>query len=205
MRLIFLVISLVSLAVFAKPAKETAPAAASWEVPDGELLKLLVAGTAKEIGALPGIDAAMARSLVRLRDGRGKAVDLSQIEAFNGLEIGRRDRLTRLLKDNSLFEDCKDGVCSKAGAATVGEGYIGETEKNNGIVDTAGQEDVRLDLNTATVQQLADLPGIGPRMAERIVALRVQKGGFQRLTELRAIEGLDAAKLGQLEKRVVIR
>ena len=53
-----------------------------------------------------------------------------------------------------------------------------------------------LPLNTATAEQLsAALPGIGEVIAERIVAYRVEHGGFTSLDELLEVEGIGEKKL----------
>ena len=46
-----------------------------------------------------------------------------------------------------------------------------------------------LDLNRATSQELALLPGIGPKRAQAIINTRVERGGFRSLGELQAIPG----------------
>ncbi len=47
-----------------------------------------------------------------------------------------------------------------------------------------------LNLNTATVQQLESLPGIGPVTAARIIAWREANGGFTRVEELQEVDGI---------------
>ena len=47
-----------------------------------------------------------------------------------------------------------------------------------------------LDLNQATEEDFDALPGIGPRLAERILEYRKSAGAFHSLDELRAIKGI---------------
>lgn len=47
-----------------------------------------------------------------------------------------------------------------------------------------------LNLNTATLDELDALPGIGPALAGRIIEFREKRGGFRRVEELLAIPGI---------------
>ena len=47
-----------------------------------------------------------------------------------------------------------------------------------------------VNINTATAEQIAFLPGIGPKTAERIVAFRGEKGGFKKPTDLMQVKGI---------------
>ena len=47
-----------------------------------------------------------------------------------------------------------------------------------------------LNLNTATIEQLEQLPGIGPNTAKSIVEFRERSGPFQRIEDLLAIKGI---------------
>lgn len=64
--------------------------------------------------------------------------------------------------------------------------------------------DGKLNLNTATAAQLDKLPGVGPVLAERIVAYRESKGGFRSVGDLRQVEGIGDAKYAELKDLVVV-
>jgi competence protein ComEA len=49
---------------------------------------------------------------------------------------------------------------------------------------------IELSLNTVSAVELCDLPGVGPVLAERIIAYREQKGGFKSLEELKEVKGI---------------
>jgi len=61
-----------------------------------------------------------------------------------------------------------------------------------------------LNLNTATVEQLDRLPGVGPVLAKRIVEFREKKGGFRRIEELLAVPGVSERKWKILREYVVV-
>lgn len=61
-----------------------------------------------------------------------------------------------------------------------------------------------VDLNSATVQQLDVLPGVGKVTAQRIVEWRTQHGRFTSITQLRDISGIGEAKFGRLRGLVKV-
>jgi competence ComEA-like helix-hairpin-helix protein len=48
----------------------------------------------------------------------------------------------------------------------------------------------RLDVNRASAEDLTLIPGVGPKLAQRIVAERARQGQFTSLSQLRAVRGL---------------
>lgn len=56
-----------------------------------------------------------------------------------------------------------------------------------------------LDINTATIAQFDQLPGIGPVTAERIVNLRKQLGRFNSIDDLKKVTGLGGAKFLEIK------
>ena len=57
---------------------------------------------------------------------------------------------------------------------------------------------VRLDLNAATAEELAELPGIGEALGERIVAWREINGPFRDVGELDDVPGVGEGKIAAL-------
>lgn len=47
-----------------------------------------------------------------------------------------------------------------------------------------------VNLNTATVDQLSTLPGIGKKTAELIIEYRTKSGGFKKIEELMNVKGI---------------
>lgn len=57
-------------------------------------------------------------------------------------------------------------------------------------------------LNTATLEQLDELPGVGPVTAGKILAYRNEHGAFQSVDELDAVPGIGPARLEELRQLV---
>jgi len=60
-----------------------------------------------------------------------------------------------------------------------------------------------LHLNSATLEQLDTLPGVGPTTAQRIIDYRSEHGPFASVDELDAVSGIGPARLEELRDLVV--
>ncbi|HEY8526893.1 MAG TPA: helix-hairpin-helix domain-containing protein, partial [Acidimicrobiales bacterium] len=61
-----------------------------------------------------------------------------------------------------------------------------------------------VNINTATLDELDTLPGVGPATAEAIIAHREQNGPFTSVDQLLDVRGIGEAKLEQLRDLVVV-
>ena len=55
-----------------------------------------------------------------------------------------------------------------------------------------------ININTASAAQLEELPGIGPALAERVIAYREQHGPFQTVEELAEVSGISDRMVDEL-------
>ena len=60
----------------------------------------------------------------------------------------------------------------------------------------------KISLSSATAEQLDTLDGIGPTLAQRIVAYRDSRGGFRSVEELRQVEGIGEKRFEALKAAV---
>ena len=60
----------------------------------------------------------------------------------------------------------------------------------------------RVHLNSATLEELDTLPGVGPVTAQKILDYRTKKGAFSSVDELDAVPGIGPARLEQLRDLV---
>ncbi|WP_373308140.1 helix-hairpin-helix domain-containing protein [Streptomyces humidus] len=86
------------------------------------------------------------------------------------------------------------GAVAGSGAAVGGTG--------SGGAGPGGGPAAPVSLNTATVDQLDTLPGVGPVLAQHIVDYRAQHRGFRSVDELREVNGIGARRFADLRNLV---
>ncbi len=66
-----------------------------------------------------------------------------------------------------------------------------------------GTPEAPVSLATATPEQLDELDGIGPTLAERIIEFRDEIGGFRSVGQLQEVEGIGEKRFAALKEAVV--
>jgi competence protein ComEA len=94
-------------------------------------------------------------------------------------------------------EDGQQIVLPRVGAAPAASGAAAGTAGNAGAAAGA-----KLSLAQASQQQLEELDGIGPTLAERIIEYRDANGGFRSIGELKEIEGIGEKRFQSLSEAV---
>lgn len=93
-------------------------------------------------------------------------------------------------------------VAARAPAAPVAPDAGGA--ESSSATTSAEATEGRLNLNAATAAQLDDLPGIGPVLAERIIAARADRGPFASVDALAAVEGISRRMVDDLRPLVTV-
>lgn len=66
-------------------------------------------------------------------------------------------------------------------------------------------EEGKINLNTATKEELMELPGIGAAKASSIIAFREENGSFTQIEDLMKIEGIKEGVFSKIEDYVIVQ
>jgi competence protein ComEA len=94
-----------------------------------------------------------------------------------------------------------DGEQIVVGAAPGSPATIGSAQ-GDASAGATGPAAGPVSLNTATVEQLDALPGVGPVLAQHIIDYRTQHGGFRSIDELREVNGIGDRRFADLRPLV---
>lgn len=86
------------------------------------------------------------------------------------------------------------------GAPVAGEVVPGSSDAIDGSTAAAAP----VELNTATLEQLESLPGIGPVLAQDILDWRAQHGQFASIDQLQDVSGIGPAKFAEVKDLVSV-
>lgn len=146
---------------------------------------------AVELDRLPGVGPATARAIVEARE-RGIAFRTPEdLEVVRGLGPRSVERLRDVLDFPAL-------PSRSAGARRGGSDVRGPARA--GVSEGARGAEGLVDLNRASAHDLAGLPGVGPVLAERIVAER-RRRPFDDLDDLVRVQGVGQATVERLRGR----
>ena len=160
---------------------------------DGETIDPNVA-SAEELDRLPGVGASKALRIVRERDENGPYASVEELARVTGLGPKSVERLKPYLR-----------VAGSGGGGSASVRARAWPSAEEGRKAAATVPGALVDLNRATAEELRALPGIGPVMADRIVALRKERGRFRKLEELMEVRGVGAKTFARLKPLMKIR
>ena len=142
----------------------------------------------QELDRLPGVGPATARRIVDVRDERGAFSRLDDLLDVPGIGPAILSRMAPHLEWSA---PSRGRTVPPAGPAMRGRGG-------------PSIEGRLVDLNRADRRELEELPGVGPTIAGRILAVRDSLGGFRTLDDLARVGGIGPVTLARLRPLVSV-
>lgn len=122
--------------------------------------------------------------------GKTEEADLSKINLAYIIEDGVQIYVPRIGDDMNTITQISE---------EAGLGIITQTEK---------QEDnktIKININTASLEKLQSLPGVGSSTAQKILDYKKEHGSFKTIEELKNVKGIGDSKFSTLKDYVVVK
>lgn len=147
---------------------------------------------ADALARLPGIGAGLAGRIVSDRAQHGGFGSLAALGRVPGVGA----TLLARLRPHVTFSAPVPPTLSRAG------GTVLDFDSGRATGRRSQGPLAAVPINTASAKELESLPGIGPALAQRIVAERVRGGPFRRLEDLRRVKGIGPKTVARLKGRI---
>ncbi len=172
--------------------------------PSGEPISLQPAPTKEPIavhiiGAVPrpGLyefaEGARVQDAINAAGGLLSSANVASINLAALLEDGQQLDIPYKSGEEPLAED--------SGGGEDDLNLPGDTEEPT---DTGGSEDDLININTASLEELDSLPGIGPSIAQRIIDYRDENGPFASIEDLLNVSGIGPSTFDQIKDLITV-
>lgn len=164
--------------------------------------------TAEDLDAIPGIGPALAKRIIDYRQAQGpfkQIEDLREVSGFGPQNLPKLKPFLGLGNPEAMPPPAGEA------AITTGESVSGTLIETRGGRPPGRKSDLQpktpdsaIDPNLSSQEDLETLPGIGPVLAQRIIAYRRVHGPFKKIDDLRQVSGIGPKKLEKLRPYVAI-
>jgi competence protein ComEA len=155
---------------------------------------------------LPGVGPAIAQRII---DGRPYK-SYSDLEKVKGLSKSKVDAMKGQVTFGSTT--AKSGKTTKSGSSKSAESSVNKTTSDNTSTKplpptgkSAATTGGRININTATAEELDALPGIGPTKAQAIIDYRNQNGTFKSIDDIKNVKGIKEGEFSKIQDRITVR
>ena len=137
----------------------------------------------EELKELSGIGEAKAAAILAYREEHGVFTDIGEIKNVSGI-------------GDKLFEDIRGSITA---------GKVGETPPQSTVSETTEPPETALiNINTAPIEELKKLSGIGDVKAAAIIAYREEHGAFGDISEITNVSGIGEKTFEKISGQITV-
>ena len=108
------------------------------------------------------------------------------------------------LKQGDTFQELLHLIDLKENADISSFSYQSKLYNNQIIVIPEKNENKLISINSATLEELMFLPGIGEKIAQKIIEYRLNNGGFKSLEDIKNVKGIGNAKYNRIKEYITL-
>lgn len=151
-----------------------------------------ITGEVKKEGVIYLKEGARIIDAIKKAGGETKQADLSQVNLAYELQDGQKiyipnknEKITEYIVDNS------------------NENLMNNQNTNKSDSGSNGKS-ITININTATLAELDNLPGIGPSTAQKIIEYREENGKFKKIEDIQNVKGIGEAKYEDIKEKITV-
>ena len=161
-----------------------------------ETIVVHITGEVKKEGVIYLEKGARIIDAIKEAGGETKQADLSQVNLAYELKDGQKLYIPN--KNEKISEYIIDESGQNMGEST----RSGESELNNN--EEKYNKNIKVNINSATLEELDNLPGIGPALANRIIEYREENGKFKNIEDIQNVKGIGESKYKDIKEKIVV-
>ena len=105
--------------------------------------------------------------------------------------------------EEAELEALAEGLAA-GGARETGHRGAGEAQRADRAQEASPAADGRININSAEAGELTSLPGVGPAIAERIIAHRETHGPFRIIEDITDVSGIGPARFADIRDMITV-
>lgn len=149
-----------------------------------EKIKVYITGEVNSPGVKEVSEGARIEDIIVLAGGLTEFANISKVNLAYKLEDGQKIYIPNV---NEKVDE-----------------YITE-ENGEGIVEKSNKSLGKININTADIGTLCELPGVGESLANRIIQYREENGKFKSIDDLKNVSGIGEKKFESLREYIVVK
>lgn len=157
----------------------------------------------KQANPLPEANIDLLNPAEKLKDGQKITVPYKPPAQIPGQGSGQGSGIQNTGMNGSVNASVNGSVGT--GSASLGNASgVNTVQGTNGSANTGNASSGLININSAGVEELDKLPGIGPSLAERIIQYRNEHGPFTKPEDLQKVSGIGAKTYEKMASMVTV-
>lgn len=167
-----------------------------------DIIQVDIKGAVKNPGVYVLDEGSVVNDLILAAGGLTKDADTTNLNLSKKLE---NEMVIIVYTKKEMEQNVEKNLTSDADISeSLGKDSIIESDSNSTSNNTTSKPTKKVNLNTASLEELTTLPGIGEAKAKSIIQYRKTCGSFKVIEDLKNISGIGDSVYAKLEKYITV-